>query len=778
MKKKIFQNSFRTFLFVLSLSCCFHVNAQTKKPKVALVLSGGGAKGIAHIPLLQALDSLGIVPDIVIGTSMGSIVGGLYAMGYSGDSIAHIAMGADWDKLLGGSISLSEVSMEEKGEFGRYLVNLKIDKGKPKVNSAILKDQNLREFISVLTYPSYKIRDFDNLSIPFRAVATDIVNGEEVIIKDGSLALALRASMSIPGVFKPVPYNNTLLVDGGVLNNFPTDIARSMGYDFIIGSDVGGGMASKEELDNLATLIFQTGMLTSNLRIPENRARFNILLDHIPNLTYSTGDFKASKAIYEEGKIAAKKNIGSLSELANELKVFPQRTNALPPTKSTFKLDTIFFEDISSENIDIVKARTNLELQKEYSPQDVIMGINRAMGTNLFEEINYRPTVMGDSTAIVIIGEEKSKNLLKGSIHFDDYRGVGVIVNYTNRNLFGKASRFLVTLDIAEQQRGRIQYQKNFGKVKEWWWRSETYGEQLKQKVYVNGEEADNVKYKYFLFDNEFNKNLNSNSSFVGLGIDYNYTEVLPSIDPDVADNALSLRNYFFNNLVAYAHYTYNNLDKVFFSTKGRFINVALGRSLINHVNLTYIDPDIPKISGPTNGFLKFNLRYEERIPITPKITGIIGASAGFIFEDALSGIQNSFTQFGYGSKFFLGGNSVNPNKKSYLLNGIREDELNVMQFMNINLAMQYSPFNKIFLTPHINLASVGFEDFNIYIDDAFSPKGSWAEGIETSGLFTGGLTLSYNSILGPVHFDMSYANDIDKFRLSFSVGIPLNRSN
>ncbi len=125
---------------------------QKEKPMVALVLSGGGAKGMAHIPLLQALDSLGIVPDLVVGTSMGSIVGGFYSMGYSGDSIAYIAEKADWGELLGGDISLWDVSMEEKSEFKRHLVDFDIIEGKPKVNSGLLKDQKFENF-SLLGLP-------------------------------------------------------------------------------------------------------------------------------------------------------------------------------------------------------------------------------------------------------------------------------------------------------------------------------------------------------------------------------------------------------------------------------------------------------------------------------------------------------------------------------------------------------------------------------------------------------------------------------------------------
>lgn len=182
MKKHLF------FLILCFLIALPHTSySQNKKPKIALVLSGGGAKGVAHIPTLQILDSLGIVPDLVIGTSMGAIVGGFYSIGYSGDSIASITNNANWDELLGGKIALSDISVEEKSEFNKYMIDFDWIEGKPKTSSSLLNDQNLREFLSTYAYPVYRINDFDKLPIPYRAMTTDIVNGNELLIKEGSI---------------------------------------------------------------------------------------------------------------------------------------------------------------------------------------------------------------------------------------------------------------------------------------------------------------------------------------------------------------------------------------------------------------------------------------------------------------------------------------------------------------------------------------------------------------------------------------------------------------
>ncbi|MGL5113312.1 MAG: patatin-like phospholipase family protein, partial [Flavobacterium sp.] len=399
--------------------------SQERKPKIALVLSGGGAKGIAHIPVLQALDSLGIVPDLIIGTSMGSIVGGLYAMGYSGDSIAKITNSAKWDELLGGKVSLNNVSVEEMGEFSKYLIDIDVKKYKPIIKSSLINDQNLREFLSVITYPAFKINDFDKLPIPYRAIATDIVNGKLVVLDEGSMGLAMRASMSIPGVFKPVPYKNTVLVDGGIIDNFPTDIAKSLGADFIIGSDVGDQKVTTEQLDNLSTLIFQTSMLISNLKNDSNKKLCDILLSHYPNLTYSTADFGASNAIYKEGKIATKQNLPALIALAKKLEIYAPKKITLPKIDHEFDLDSIIYNNFSAPNLDLVIQRTNLKPGETYSINDIVNGVKRAMGTNLFNQINYDTYSKNNKTILEMNASEFYKNQIKASLHFDTFRGFG-----------------------------------------------------------------------------------------------------------------------------------------------------------------------------------------------------------------------------------------------------------------------------------------------------------------------------------------------------------------
>lgn len=749
-----------------------------KKPKVALVLSGGGAKGLAHIPTLQALDSLGIVPDLIVGNSMGSIVGGLYAMGYSGDDIVHIIMQTRWDELMSGGVFLRNVGPEEKAEFNRYFIELDWVDGNVKIGNFIVNDQSLREFITRLTFPVYDVTDFDDLAIPYRAMATDIVIGKEAILDKGSLALAMRASMSIPGVFQAVSYEETLLIDGGLLNNFPVDVAKNMGADIIIGSDVGDEPFTKQKLESLSTLMSQTTMLNSNIKRPENRALCDILIDHSGKLSYSTADFNKALVLYEDGKKAVKEKMDTLTALSKMLKNYEQRKVKPPSERDKFILDTISYSGISEPNLALVKARTDIKTNTPYDIKDVIAGVNRAMGTTLFEQMAYNLVINDTTVGLELNGIERSPHQVKGGLHYDTYHGIGIIANYTGRNIIGNASRTLITVDIAEQPKLRLQYQKNFGNQRDWWWRSELYGHQLKQKVFLQGDYVENVRSRYHYFDNQVNRNLTPLRSYVGFGLKYHNTNIKPTIKSELHENIFKFKSYNNYDIELYAQYNYNSMNQVLFATQGVSLMGFLGRSLYSNLDLEFSDQTIPNFGGATNEFFRIGLDYEKRFPTTEKTTAIIGVSAHFIIEDTKKADELSFTDFALNSKYYLGGNINGPRREYYNFPGLQEEELGVSQFIKLNLGLQFNAMNNIYITPHVDIASIGFRGFEDYIGDAFSPQGKWTDLTAPSILISGGTTFSYKSIIGPINFDVSWVNNINKVRFFLGIGFQLDRSN
>lgn len=772
----------RSFFLYITIVVVFSINnhglSQVAKPKVALVLSGGGAKGLAHIPVLQTLDSLGIVPDLVVGTSMGSIVGGLYAMGYTGDSIVDLASNANWDYILGGKMAFNEVSIEEKSEYGRYMAEFALKKWKPEFPKTFISDQNLREFLSKLCFPAYQINDFDSLPIPFRAVAVDIVNGKEVVIKDGSINTAMRSSMAIPSVFEMVKYEDVLLVDGGVTNNFPTDIAKQLGADIIIGSDVGGGMISKEKLEeSVVALLFQTGMIISNLKNPENRKLCDIMIDHVPHMQYSSGDFNKANTIYNQGKIARDSVLAELVKLSKKLNEYDQANVSLPKSDESLTFDTVIVDGVSEGNLDMVFYRTNIRGKTPMTIDSLILGIDQVMGTTIFNKVNFDYFNDEGLHGLSLSFDEKAPGTFKTSIHYDGGRGLGVIFNVTGRNILGKASRSLVTLDIAEQPRFRVQHQKYFSKKRYWWWRSEAYGTQLDQNIFLEGQRTDELRYRYFVFDNQVNKSINLLQNYIGFGLRYDLTNARPKINPELSDNVASLERYHFNNVEISSHFVHNNLDKVFYPKGGSRVRVMVGRTLYNHANIRRTVDSIPDQVGTVNGHTKVSFLYHQRLKFRNWASGMFRVASGFSILDKLQNDEISVLESGYGIGYYLGGNIVRPRRDNIEFPGLRDSQLTVTQYMMLNIGVQFNPYSTIYLTPHFNIASVGHNNFDDYIKEAFNPPGKWTDLNTTAGILSGGFEIGYMSALGPFLVDFTWINELTELRIFFSAGFHFNRS-
>jgi NTE family protein len=210
------------------------------RPRIGLVLSGGGARGVAHVGVLKVLEELRIPIDAIAGTSMGAVVGGLYASGMSAAQIERELAGVDWQDAFRDRPARNGLNFRRKREDRDFLVQLPLGfrDGRFHLPTGLIQGQKLNQLLRGLTQPVAQVRQFDRLPTPFRAVATDLETGNQVVLGDGDLVTALRASLSAPGIFAPVERDGRLLVDGGVANNVPIDVARAMGVDRLIVVDV------------------------------------------------------------------------------------------------------------------------------------------------------------------------------------------------------------------------------------------------------------------------------------------------------------------------------------------------------------------------------------------------------------------------------------------------------------------------------------------------------------------------------------------------------------
>jgi NTE family protein len=250
-----------SFLFIL-FSLFFFLSAQNSfsqdtihRKKIGLVLSGGGAKGFAHIGVLKVLEKAGVKIDFIGGTSMGAVVGGLYATGYNATQIDSIFEFTDFDELLQDYIPRTSKSFYEKRNDEMYAVSLPFEHFKIGVPIALSKGMYNYNLIAKLTHNVRHVRDFSKLPIPFVCVATDIEKGEEVILNKGYLAQAMMASSAFPSLFSPVEIDGKILIDGGVTNNYPVEELRKMGAEIIIGVDVQDGLKDKDAFNDVIWIL-------------------------------------------------------------------------------------------------------------------------------------------------------------------------------------------------------------------------------------------------------------------------------------------------------------------------------------------------------------------------------------------------------------------------------------------------------------------------------------------------------------------------------------------
>lgn len=296
---------------------------QTSRPKIAVVLAGGGAKGIAHVPVLKAIEDAGLPVDMVVGTSIGSIVGGMYCTGYSPDTMRQIIRNTDWIKLITDNPGFDNRTLTGKKDNENYLLRFTIDSKRLRSQTGfggVIAGNNVLRFFQDLTYTLPDSLDFDDMPIPFACVGTKAVNGECKVFNSGNLPLAMRASMAIPTVFTPVTIDSVVYVDGGVVDNFPVDIARQMGADIVIGVDLKVKTDEAEMTNSAIDLLMHCVDLYSQQRYEQNVKDADIYIP-IDVTGYSAASFgaQALDTLMARGEYYVSLKRHELDSLSHEL---------------------------------------------------------------------------------------------------------------------------------------------------------------------------------------------------------------------------------------------------------------------------------------------------------------------------------------------------------------------------------------------------------------------------------------------------------------------------
>lgn len=410
------------------------------RKKVAVVLSGGGAKGVAHIGALRVIEEAGIPIDMIVGVSMGSIIGGLYSIGYTPDQLDSMVMKQNWELLLSDRAERRYQPFFQKEANAKYMLSLPFDK-KIEGFGGLIKGSNLEMLFNDLMVGYHDTVNFRNFRIPFTCVASNIVDGREVVFQDGILPVAMRASMAIPGVFTPVYLDGKVLVDGGVLNNFPTNIAMEMGADVIIGVDVQSTLRSQEELVGAGAVLAQIAELVMQQRIYRRNVGLTNIHIKVDVDGFSAASFNqpALDSLIRRGYEAAVSRWDELADLKRKIGVdesFRRECHEpyLPLSeRGNFHVYNISFDRLQPKQEKWVMRKSRIKQNSDMS----IAAIKRSMlilnATSSYSNIYYSLKDTLDGYNLRFHMNETKDNSINLGMNFESEEIASVLLNGTFR---------------------------------------------------------------------------------------------------------------------------------------------------------------------------------------------------------------------------------------------------------------------------------------------------------------------------------------------------------
>jgi NTE family protein len=454
-------NRFFCFLVLFHISVFLLVYGQpadSGRPEIGLVLSGGAAKGIAHIGVLKVLEEAGLTVDYIGGTSMGSIIGGLYALGYDAATLENLVLNQDWSYLLGDGIAAGNLSIEEKEESRRYFLSFQAERFRPKLPSGLKSGQNISLLLSGLVWPYQNVNDFSQLPVPFLCIATDIVEGKQVILDKGYLPDAIRASMAIPTIFTPVEIDSMLLVDGGMVNNFPVKEVKDMGADIIIGSDCGFRAYQKDEIKNLAEVLEQSLYIMASEKSLSGKNLCDILIE--PKFADNAAiAFTNADELIQIGEEAARQHFGALKHLADSInRIYGKRERGTIKPANPIYIDRLKIEGLQRVSGNLLLGKLKLYLPSFISLEELNGAIARAFGSQFFETVTYKIEKAGSLNILKIRVKEKSNMLFRIGGHYDTNFDASILLNGTIRNTIIKGSKLTLDLKLGKNPAVECRY--------------------------------------------------------------------------------------------------------------------------------------------------------------------------------------------------------------------------------------------------------------------------------------------------------------------------------
>ncbi|MGA8853887.1 MAG: patatin-like phospholipase family protein [Christiangramia sp.] len=716
------------------------------EPKIGLVLSGGGAKGLAHIGVLKVLEEEGVKIDYIGGTSMGAIIGGLYASGYTANELDSIFNQTNFDILIQDDLPRRAKTFYEKEDSEKYAITLPFDNFDISFPTGLFRGQNIYNLMSRLTIHVSDVNDFSKLPIPFFCVAANVETGEAVILDKGSLAKAISASGAIPTILSPIKIDDQLLTDGGVANNYPVEELRRRGADIIIGVDVQDSLVKREKLRSVFEIMSQISNFRTINDMKEKIPLTDIYIK--PDISpFSVMSFDEGNAIIDSGRVAA------LHKL-NEIQKLPYNRDEKYVREKIKKVDTFNISGLSLEGNNTyprayVQGKLKLDYDEPYNFDDLNIGLNNLSATGNFERINYQLLPEDDDGNYVLamqIEESENKMLLRLGLHYDELYKSGALVNLTRKSLL--FTNDVVSMDFIVGD--NLRYNFNYYLDKGYYWsvgfnsryntfekylelnsiRSVKEPDELQQfrELEVNFKDFTNQLYVETLFQQVFS---------IGAGFEHKYLKLSSATFNDQNQNSeLVFDNSHYAS--AFSYLKFDSYDNKYFPTKGISFNGDF------HVYLYSSDYN--------SNFEEFSIaKGAIGYAVTPfnKFTTRISTETGFKIGNDGTEVLDFFLG-GYGNDF------INNIKPFY---GYDFLSLSGDSYIKALLEFDYHIFRKNHIMAGVNIANV---------EDRLYSSGNWFSTPDFTGYALG---YGLETFMGPLEVKYTYSPEIKNSYWFFSLG-------
>ncbi|CAI8702293.1 NTE family protein [Pseudomonas chlororaphis] len=700
--------------------------AEAPRPKIGLVLSGGAARGLAHIGVLKALEEQGVKIDAIAGTSMGAVIGGLYASGYKIDELEKLALGIDWQQALSDAPPRADVPFRRKQDDRDFLVKQKLsfrDDGSLGLPLGVIQGQNLALLLESMLAHASDTRDFDKLPIPFRAVATDIASGEKVVFRKGHLPRVIRASMSIPAVFAPVELDGRLLVDGGMTDNIPLDVARDMGVDIAIVVDIGTPLRSRQQLATVVDVLNQSITLMTRRNSEEQLATLhkNDVLIQPPLASFGVTDFGRAREMIDAGYRATRILDARLASLRPAEPMNAELSAARAPGQRTPIITAIRVENDSKVSDDVIRYYIRQPIGEPLNLGRLQTDMGTLYGLDYFEQVQYRVVHKGNEHTLVINarGKRSGTDYLRLGLNLsDDMQGDSAFnlgASYRVNGINSLGAEWLTRVQIGDQQELYSEFYQPLDVGSRYFIAPYIGIESQNIEAVLDNDPIAEYRLQRYGFGLNIGRQIgNSGEIRFGVGEAWGKAKVR------VGDQDLPSES--FNEGYYELRYSFDSLDNVYFPHEGEDIGLSLRQ----------FEPSL----GSDKRYRQWEFKLDKALSSGPN-TFILGGRYGRTLDEA-----EVVT-----SSFVLGG--------ARQLSGFREDALSGQ-----NISLMRGVYYRR-LTPRAYLPL----DFPLYIGGSLERGRAWNNDNEFDSGYINAASvfLGFDTPLGPLNFSYGINDDNQK---------------